>query len=149
MQNTCAKEFYLKEFESLRKEIMETLKDYHALERNAVIAVGATWAWLFHEGNEAKTALSHPPPPWAWFIPLVFVALGASRAAGLMKSFGIFHRYIEKVEVYLTEHGGPEGWEHFSWKETWAGASAWAFWATIALAALFVGVYQCHCLCQK
>src|ERR1700724_2612004 len=55
---TSAKDFYLKEFETLRKEIGAALKDYRELERNAVIAVGATWAWLFAHKKEM--------PPWAW-----------------------------------------------------------------------------------
>lgn len=137
-----SRDFYLKEFESRRKEIMETLKDYHALERNTVIAVGATWAWLFHEGSEVKTTPAHVPPHWAWFIPVIFVALGAARAAGIMKSFGVFHDYIEKLETHLSQVGDPGGWEHFSWNKTWSGPSSWAFWAIIILASVIMGIYQ-------
>jgi hypothetical protein len=41
-----ATEFYLKEYEYLRREIEWLLKDYRALERNVVIALGITWGWL-------------------------------------------------------------------------------------------------------
>jgi hypothetical protein len=41
-----AKESYLKEYQCQRKEIETLWNDYRALERNVVVAIGVTWAWL-------------------------------------------------------------------------------------------------------
>lgn len=127
--------FYLKEFVCLRDEIVWLLKDYRALERNAVIAVGVSWAWLFKEGNTSIRL--------AWFIPVLFATLGALRASGIFKQFGVFHGYVESVESAFVELGGPQGWEHFSWgKSGWVSQSAFVFWVALLVSTVGIGVYE-------
>jgi hypothetical protein len=128
------KEFALKEYECLRQEIIWLLKDYRALERNVVIAVGLSWAWLF----EHKCS-----PRFAWFIPVLFVALGALRASGIFKQFGVFHCYVKRIESAFGADLILEGWEHFSWQKTgWVSKSAIALWLILAFSCLGIGRYE-------
>ncbi len=132
---TCidkAADFYLKEYECLRKEIEWLLKDYRDLERNVVIAVGLTWAWLFEKG----------PPKAAWFIPFLFAVLGAVRATGILKSFRNYHEYITRIEEAFSRPGDPGGWEHSPWR---GGVSkgAYLFWLILILVTLSVAIYRC------
>src|ERR1700722_3211808 len=97
------KEFLLKEYESLRKEIEWMLTDVRALERNVLVAVGVTWAWLFTHQDL---------PCWVWCFPSLFVALGCVRAVGMIWAFGQFRTYIKKIESTLLpepDPGDPEG----------------------------------------
>jgi len=41
------KDFHLKEFECLRKEIDFSINEFHSVQRYAILATGAVWAWLF------------------------------------------------------------------------------------------------------
>lgn len=131
--------FRLSEFKALREEILWLLKDYRALERNTVIAVGLSWVWLFSH-PDAKTA----PPTFAWFMPVLFVALGALRASAILKQFRVFHEYIREVEGrFLDSSDHPPGWEHYSWEKTgWVAESAVVLWVMLALSTLGVAIYE-------
>jgi len=131
-----SKDFYLKEYECLRKEIEWMLKDYRSLERNVVIAVGVTWGWLF-EHNKAL-------PRWAWLIPCLFAALGSIRAAGIMKAFGNFRTYIVKIEDAFSSHGDPGGWNRFHPKNIGTSRMAGVFWAVLILATVLVAFINRH-----
>jgi len=134
---TCidkAAEFYLKEYECLRREIEWLLKDYRDLERNVVIAVGLTWAWLFEKG----------PPKGAWFIPCLFAVLGAVRATGIIKSFGKYHKYISRIEDAFTRPADPGGWEHSTPHGSGGSKGAYLFWLILIL--VTVGVAICRCV---
>ena len=135
MSNGADEKFLLKEYECLREEIVWLLKDYRALERNVVIAVGLSWAWLFdHEKS----------PKFAWFMPVVFVALGAVRASGVFKQFGVFHTYVKHMEKhFLGLNPTPSGWEHYSWNKTgWVSDSARALWVLLGLSVVLVAVLE-------
>jgi hypothetical protein len=127
-----AGDFYLKEYESLRREIEWLLKDYRALERNVVIAVGLSWAWLFE-----KCA-----PKWAWSVPILFAVLGALRASGIIKSFKNYHDYIYKLEDTFSRPGDPGGWEHTLLKSGVA-EGAYLFWLILIIATISIAVYRC------
>jgi hypothetical protein len=133
---TCidkAADFYLKEYECLRKEIQWLLKDYRDLERNAVIAVGLTWAWLFERR----------PPAAAWFIPILFAALGALRASGIMKSFNNYHEYITRVEDAFSRSDDPGGWEHTPLRGSGVSKGAYLFWLVLIVVTVIVAIYGC------
>jgi hypothetical protein len=100
---TNAKDFYLKEYESQRKQVEWLLRDYRTLERNVVIAVGVTWGWLFKQNCV---------PKWAWFIPCLFASLGALRALGIEKSGYALKEYIKLLEAAFSHWDDPGGWEH-------------------------------------
>jgi hypothetical protein len=128
-------EFCLSEYVALRKEIEWLLTEESTRERNTVIAVGATWAWLFSNPEKITSA------PWAWFIPVLFVVLGILRCLGNRKQWSVFHSYIERIEGVFLDSGSPGGWEHFSWGKTqWR--STIAFWTVLFLVVAWVGVRQ-------
>lgn len=129
-----AKDFYLKEYECLRKEVEWLLKDYRALERNVVIAVGVTLGWLFDKRSDI--------PAWAWFLPFLFAALGAIRGTGIMQAFGNFKKYFLAIENAFSRPGDPAGWEHFPRQEGSTSRVAVVFWALLLLVTAVIGGYQ-------
>jgi hypothetical protein len=124
------RDFYLKEYESLREEIEWLLQEYSSLERNVVIAVGVTWGFLVKEHANA--------PKWAWFIACLFAALGYFRAWSIIKLFGHFHEYIGSLESAFSGADGPGGWEHFLHGKTWNQTSQHTFWIILIVATIGV-----------
>jgi len=125
-----SEEFHLSEYACLRSEIELVLKDYRELERNIVIAVGVTWAWLYHEKMAA----------WAFCIPCVFAILGALRAKGVNSAFGVLHKYILKLESAFHRQGGPQGWEHEHLQTGFAKGSG-AFWLILIVVTIAVAIF--------
>jgi hypothetical protein len=132
LDHSGSKDFFLKEYECLRREIEWLLKDYRALERNAVIAVGVTWGWLFEKGTGA--------PKWAWFFPCLFAVLGSIRALGITHAFGLFHQYISQLEKSFSGQGYPPGWQHFSSGKTASTRVGAAFWALLIIGTVVVAL---------
>lgn len=131
-----SKDFYLKEYELLRKEIEVHLADMRSVERNVAAAVGATWAWL-------ATHSTPPLPRWAWLIPVLFVILGMLRCFGLWKQFGNFHNYLECVEECFSGKQDPGGWEHFlGLGNTTLFQSTGTFWVVLSLATVGIAIYE-------
>jgi hypothetical protein len=134
-----AKEFYLKEYECLRKEVELLLEDHRTLERNVVIAVGATWGWLFNDHHNNQVT------QWGWFIPCLFALLGIVRVIGNAKFFLVTNAYIEKIEDAFFSTGDPGGWDHFSFGKTWIRQSTIAFWSILLISTFVVAVYEFRC----
>ena len=132
-----SRDFYLKEYECLRREIEWLLGDARVLERNVVFAVGISWGWFLMHPNILVNSR------WAWFIPCLFAALGSLRAAGILKQFGVFHAYITKLENAFSKEDDPGGWEHFSSDEIWSSRATILFWSVIVLSTVTVAIYQC------
>jgi|ERR1700686_1465972 len=130
---SSAPEFYLKEYEYLRREIEWLLKDYRALERNVVIAVGITWGWLL-----AQRQLI---PDWAWWVPFLFSALGAIRATGILHTFGVFAQYLSRLEESFSCSDDPGGWEHFAPGKIATARTAVLFWTILIAATVAVAIY--------
>jgi hypothetical protein len=129
-----AKEFYLKEYECLRKEVEWLLKDYRDLERNAVIAVGVTWAWLFDHNMKM--------PWWAWCFPCLFALLGGLRGMGILRAFGNFKGYISRVEDAFSKPSDPGGWEHFPRPKGSTSRFAATFWILLIGSTGVVAVFH-------
>jgi hypothetical protein len=128
-----AKDFYLKEYESLRAEILWLLQDCRALERNAVVAIGVTWAWLF----EKKDVL----PGWAWLIPCLFAILGGIRMAGIMQSFSGYREYMTRIEKTFSGEHDRGGWDT-SRKKIHTSNVTLVFWILLILATLVVAFVE-------
>ncbi len=126
-------EFYLKEYEFLRREIEITIQSARALERNVVVAIGISIAWLFHERQAV--------PRWAWLFPCLFAMLGAIRAFGNFRLFSAMARYLGKVELAFSEESDPGGWQHFA-SRSWNRISVLAFWSLLIFATLAVTLYE-------
>lgn len=129
-----AKDFYLKEYELLRREIEIAINDYRATERNVVIAVGVSWAWLFQAGNGV--------PVLAWLVPCLFVVLGILRNYSDEAFFQSAHQYLARVEKAFSLPGHPGGWEHAPVSRNWTRASAVLFWIVLALATIVVATFE-------
>ena len=126
-------DFYLKEYELLRKDMDALSNEYQALEKNAVVAVGITLAWLFHERAYM--------PKWAWFIPFLFAILGTSRSKGLAQTFEIMNRYTKKIERSFSRFDSPGGWTHHSDREGLQPEGLISFWRVLFYATFALGLY--------
>src|SRR5437870_658992 len=71
------------EYESLRKEIAETLTELRAFERYIVTVVGLIITWLATHRNQIDLG------SWVWWVPFLVVMLGAVREFALYRSIGI------------------------------------------------------------
>jgi hypothetical protein len=127
-----AKEFYLKEYECLRREIEWLLQDYRTLERNVVLAIGVTWAWLF-------THTTHPR--LAWWIPVLFAVLGAIRAYGIHQGFAKLGNYIKLLEENFSGLGDPEGWQHKIPGKFGTSKGAATIWFLLVVTSLGLALY--------
>jgi hypothetical protein len=81
------------------------LKDYHGFERNILMPVGVTWAFI----GEKQT------PSWTYYIPVLFALLGAVRTHGINKTSKRFYAYLLQLE----ESFSKTGWEHSFAGKTW------------------------------
>ena len=128
-------EFFLKEYECLRKELELLIQESRALERYVLVAVGVVWSWLYHEHE-----------PWGTFLVVcLFPILGAIRAYGINKTFGEFGTYIESIEIAFKRKEGPLGWEHANREGTPDSKGAVIFWALLNASTLLVAILRlCH-----
>jgi hypothetical protein len=126
-------DFYLKEHESLRKEVELVLKDYRALERNIIILIAGAWGWLLKEHM----------PPWTYWAVFLFAILGAVRAYGVHTTFVVFHDYLTEIERAFFEEGCPQGWEHFTnHRKTGFSKGSFAFWTIVIVATFGMAIAQ-------
>jgi hypothetical protein len=86
------REFLLKEFERLRIEIDDSVKETRTLERNAVISSGAIWAWALVNSGNVKGASLYI----LLWLPVIIVAFSMFRAWAL-------HRHLWAMGEYLAE----------------------------------------------
>ena len=129
-----ATDFYLKEYEGLRKEIELVQNAISALERYVVVAVGVSWAWLYHEELNV--------PRLAWLIPCLFAVLGALRAFGYHRFFRAAHKYICTVEGAFSSDDDPGGFERSTPHRNWTSHSNWTFWGLLIISTVLVAVFE-------
>jgi hypothetical protein len=125
-----APEFHLEEFKGLRKEVELLLEDYLGLERNVVVAIGASWAFLYHERL----------PAWTFLIPCLFAVLGAVRAKGIMDAFGVLSGYLKKLEIAYRRESVLLGWEHSHQGTGFSKGAVW-FWSILIAATVLATLY--------
>src|SRR5664279_2005044 len=76
------REFFILEYDALRKEIIWMLQDSRTVERNVLIAIAIFWAFLIKESDEIKhLRYGH----LAWSIPVLFAGLGSLRSWTLLQ----------------------------------------------------------------
>jgi hypothetical protein len=136
--------FCLAEYDALRREIEHMLDDSRAIERNAVFAVGATWAWLaVHIGNLPKAI---------WWMPVFLTVLGSYRSWALLKTFGLMSDYIQEIERHFYGDEASSkivaGWERFSRKRKhWISQTGALLWILMFVTTVGVAVLA-HCVRQ-
>src|ERR1700676_3420901 len=83
------RQFHLREFDALRKEIEFTLAEFYNIQRYAIVAAGAVWAWLATRGGSLRLP---------WMIPVLFVACGWARQLALFEQLHKISDYILILE---------------------------------------------------
>jgi len=128
-----ANDFLLKEYEMLRTEMSEAVKETRTLERNALIVTGAIWSWLALKEN-----VSYEELKW---LPALIVLFSAFRALGLTMFIDEIGNYIATVEKsFITQN--ELGFErHFKAKKTLKRKSAYFFWIIFFLLTAFIPLF--------
>ena len=98
------RDFHLKEYDSLRKEIEFSIQEARTIERQALIATALVWTWLVTHTDVNLPAIS-------WWVPMFFAILGGAKCYRLLKGVNRAAVYILKLETILTTD--ELGWEHF------------------------------------
>ncbi len=126
--------FLLQEFDALRDELMECVKESRSLERNALLASGAIWAWAIANKSQAvyQPLLLAPP---------LIALLSALRAWSLWKHWKQIAEYIQAVEAALSVPN-ELGWERrFAASNSWSKTvTAIVFWVLLVGATIFAAI---------
>jgi hypothetical protein len=137
------KDFRLKEFESLRKEIDDRRKDQWVTERDVVVATVAIY-WALANADKIVAPLKGIIP-LLWFSPLFIWLAGISRWMDDGRLITEIGRFIRWRECQLDP--GQKGWEHFhvrgaSRSVTFAlRALSWAFLLVLNIVVPFYIIY--------
>ncbi|HEX5364376.1 MAG TPA: hypothetical protein VFW59_08895 [Gallionella sp.] len=121
--------FRMKEYEVIRAEVMDRLKELWALEKFALGGASAIAAWLFTHFKEVNMKV-------AWWLPFIFLALCAVRfGTGMYHLTDRAAEHLIRIEkYYMGEKGSWEAWFRKQGRnETWAYLLVWA----VALIASF------------
>jgi hypothetical protein len=133
----ASKDFHLKEYESLKKEVAEQVEHTRKLEIYAVGGIAAFYSWF----------INNNPPPALLIIPLLLALLGAWRSGAALKR-------IEEIVVYLVRLEDEFALFGFGWETHRKAGLGWetyhkdkknnpsspfllsgaAFWGTLVLA---------------
>ena len=130
---TVNKDFHMKEYESLKREIINLVRDSRKLEVYAIGALGGFYAWFLSK----KDGVSRPE--LILLIPLLVALLGSWRAWAIFVRLRDIAEYLIEVEkeFALADNGLP-GWE--THLKTVAGSpfltSAIGFWCTLVVVAV-------------
>ena len=129
-----SEKYLLQEFKGLREEIMECIKESRSLERNALLASGAIWAWAIAN----KTQAVYQP---LLLVPPLIAILSALRAWSLWKHLGHLSNYIQKVEIAFSVPDSL-GWERvFSASTDYSkSTSAIVFWVLLVIATIIAAL---------
>lgn len=127
-----------KEYEALRRELELYIPASEALQRNCVIAVALTYAWLITQSAE----ISGVTKTIGYAIPIAIAVLGAIKSYAMEKHAGMVGGYLLTVETTLNR----PGWESYfkSQKRGFQGWALTAFWTVFFLttiAAFYVQVW--------
>lgn len=125
-------EFHLKEHQTLRNEISDSVKELRTIERYVIVGIGGVWVWL----------ITHPGIPLAalaWWIPFVLAVAGAIRGLALTVVIKRAAEYIRLIENKIERYEGLLGWE--AWIKTRRKlviCSSIAFWIVLVVTTAFV-----------
>jgi hypothetical protein len=104
---TYQKNFYLKEYESLRKELEFLSNDLRNLEKYVIFSIAAIWSWLLTQTTpEGGVDIKYLKLAWRG-IPLILSVFGIARAASLYVGIQKISTYLRGVENDF----GIIGWE--------------------------------------
>lgn len=129
--NNQTTDFLIKEYESLRTEMNEAVKETRTIERHAVIAIGIIWSWLALTENAPYRQL-------IW-LPLIIVLFSAYRAYGLTAHIDTIAKYLTKIESFFITLDDDLGFElNHSAALTAKRFSAYIFWILLCAMTIIV-----------
>lgn len=141
----AGKEFHLKEYESLKKEIFDLVEHSRKLEIYVVGAMAAFYAWFIKE----------QPVTSALCIPIVLALLGGFRAFSTLIRINEIAGYLRAMEGFFALNNvGVQGWESYRQaykKQSGPGhnkfaapffTSAAVFWTLLALVSSFLWLFS-------
>ncbi len=101
---SARKEFHLKEYESLKKELADLVEHSRKIEIYAVGGIAAFYSWFL---------LKVPNPPHiALYIPIIVAVLGSFRSWSVLTRIQEIASYLREVEdVFALRDLGLTGWE--------------------------------------
>lgn len=138
------RDYFVKEFDALRKEVDWTLQDSRTVERNVVVAIGVFWAFLIKEHLEIR-CLRYGD--FAWSIPVIFAILGAIRSWALWMKFTEMGDYFRKIEQEIVQlepgTARPEGWQRYQnyAAGNYVKMSGIAFWGVLLVVTVAVAYF--------
>jgi hypothetical protein len=129
-EKNLREEFLMKEYEALRDEMTESVKETRSVERNALIVTGAIWSWLAISNNSSYMQLK--------WLPAILIFLFAYRAYGLTTHIDSLHEYLIKIENLILP-GKKLGFEQLHQDRLTAKrTSAYIFWALLIITTIIV-----------
>jgi hypothetical protein len=130
--------FRMKEYEVIRTEVMDRLKELWTLEKFALGGAAAIAAWLFTNAEKIKSL-------WvAWWLPFIFLTLCSIRfGTGMYHLADRAAEHLIGIEkYYVGENGSWEAWFRKQGpNETWAYLLVWI----VALGASFALPFLMRC----
>ena len=131
------REFHLKEYDTLRKEIMARVDEARKTAQFVIVVAGAIWAWLI-TNNASKTI-----PNIAYWLPFFVMLLGLIRSIAVLITISRITKYLRKLELILCEKSLLKGWETFVEAERTflTDSAAIAFWVVSILVTGFMPIY--------
>jgi hypothetical protein len=131
----AGKDFHLKEYESLKKELGELVEHSRKLEIYVVAGIAAFYAWYL-------TGQAPRPPREALYIPILVVFLGAFRSWSVLTRIQEVAQYIRDLEqVFALSDRKLIGWETYRHKPENDSSpflsSASVVWLTLLASSVF------------
>ncbi len=137
MSEEWNEEFLRKEFELVRHEMDESVKESRSLERYALTLTGGIWAWL--AVSKAEYHISFPAAAW---LPALLVAFFFFRAAVISQHVKDIGDHLIEIEKAFQV---PEtlGWEQMYKKcyGKFKRASVYIFWFILLLVTIVIPVF--------
>ena len=104
--DSARERFYLDECKAIRADLANRVRDYGALERYAVGACAAIYAWIAKDGNGHMSVA-------VWWVPVMVSMLAGFRAIGMLKRMDGNSAYLRKIEHRLQLPSELPGWETY------------------------------------
>ena len=125
-----APDFRLKEYEAVRREMDEAVKETRTLERYALVAVGAIWSWIVASRKPEYVVLM--------WLPALLVGFLAFRALLLTNHVTFIANYIIEIEKLFALPDLPGFETRFKGKGTLKRCSAYFFWLLLVLVSVII-----------
>jgi len=131
------REFHLKEYDTLRNEIMSRVDEARSVAQFVIIASGAILVWLIT--NKSNKSI----PDIAFWLPFIMVLLGLIRSLAVLTTISRITKYLRMIETIICKDGPLSGWESFVEAERnyLSDSAAVVFWIVSLLVTSIIPLY--------